>query len=96
VAFEALLRWEDEELGKVSPAEFVPIAEEAGLIVPVGLWLLREACFQARLWQPQEAGPVGVSVNVSTLQFRQAGLRRAGRGGAARQPARPRAGSRWR
>lgn len=71
VAFEALLRWDDEELGKVSPAEFVPIAEEAGLIVPVGLWLLREACFQARMWDMPDAGPIGVSVNVSTLQFRQ-------------------------
>ncbi len=72
VGFEALLRWEDEELGKVSPAEFVPIAEEAGLIVPIGLWLLREACFQARVWGSMDGKGVSVAVNISTLQFRQA------------------------
>ena len=72
VAFEALLRWDDPVLGKVSPGEFVPIAEEAGLIVPIGLWLLREACFQARAWDQDDATPIGLAVNVSTLQFRQA------------------------
>jgi diguanylate cyclase (GGDEF)-like protein len=72
LAFEALLRWDDEELGKVSPAEFVPVAEDAGLIVPIGLWLLREACFQARAWDTGEGRDVGVAVNVSVLQFRQA------------------------
>ena len=72
VAFEALLRWDDPVLGKVSPGEFVPIAEEAGLIVPIGLWLLREACFQARTWDEDGASPIGLAVNVSTLQFRQA------------------------
>lgn len=71
VAFEALMRWDDAELGKVSPAEFIPVAEDAGLIVPIGLWLLREACFQARAWNVEEPG-VGVAVNVSTLQFQQA------------------------
>ena len=72
VAFEALLRWDDAELGKVSPAEFVPVAEDAGLIVPIGLWLLREACFQARSWDRGDGHGIGVAVNVSTLQFRQA------------------------
>ena len=72
VAFEALLRWQDPVLGKVSPGEFVPIAEEAGLIVPIGLWLLREACHQARTWDEDGASPIGLAVNVSTLQFRQA------------------------
>jgi len=72
VAFEALLRWDDDVLGKVSPAEFVPIAEEAGLIVPIGLWLLREACFQARSWDEDGRTAIGLAVNVSTLQFRQA------------------------
>ena len=71
-AFEALLRWDDPELGKVSPAEFVPVAEDAGLIVPIGLWMLREACFQARAWDSGDGRGVGVAVNVSTLQFRQA------------------------
>ena len=72
VAFEALLRWDDDVLGKVSPGEFVPIAEEAGLIVPIGLWLLREACFQARSWDADGHTAIGLAVNVSTLQFRQA------------------------
>ena len=72
VAFEALLRWDDPELGKVSPSEFVPIAEEAGLIVPIGYWLMREACFQARTWNTADGHGVGVAVNVSPLQFRQA------------------------
>lgn len=72
VGFEALLRWEDDALGKVSPGEFVPIAEEAGLIVPIGHWLLREACFQLRSWDAAGGARLGVAVNVSTLQFRQA------------------------
>ncbi len=72
VAFEALLRWDDTELGMVSPAEFVPVAEETGLIVPIGLWLLREACFQAQAWDTGDGRGVGVAVSVSTLQFRQA------------------------
>ena len=72
VGFEALLRWDDEVLGKVSPGEFVPIAEEAGLIVPIGHWLLREACYQLRAWDDAGGQRIGVAVNVSTLQFRQA------------------------
>ena len=71
IAFEALMRWFDGELGRVEPAEFVPVAEEAGLIVPIGLWLLREACFQARAWNA-EGTRVAVAVNASSLQFQQA------------------------
>lgn len=72
VAFEALLRWDDDVLGAVSPAEFVPIAEEAGLVVPIGHWLLREACHQLRAWDEFGSHDIGMAVNVSTLQFRQA------------------------
>ena len=69
--FEALLRWRSEELGLVSPEEFIPIAEEAGLILPIGHWLLREACYQTREWQRAGSESVKVAVNISTLQFRQ-------------------------
>ena len=71
LSFEALLRWEDSILGTVSPGEFVPIAEEAGLIVPIGTWLLRETCHQAYAWGEHAAARIGIAVNVSTLQFRQ-------------------------
>jgi EAL domain-containing protein (putative c-di-GMP-specific phosphodiesterase class I) len=66
---EALLRWRDKER-MVSPAEFIPIAEESGLIVPIGLWALREACAQCRAWHDQ-GHPMQVSVNLSPRQFRQ-------------------------
>jgi diguanylate cyclase (GGDEF)-like protein len=68
---EALLRWNNPELGSVSPAEFVPLAEESGLILPIGEWVLRTACRQMREWH--EAGlPAGrVAVNVSPVQFSQ-------------------------
>ncbi len=74
VAFEALLRWTNPKLGKVSPAEFIPVAEDAGYIGKLGHWLLREACFQARAWQKAGLVPVRMAVNVSTLQFRQFGF----------------------
>jgi diguanylate cyclase (GGDEF)-like protein len=68
--FEALMRWRNSVLGSVTPAEFIPIAEEAGLIVPVGHWLMREACRQARAWHEIVPG-LTVAINVSPLQFRQ-------------------------
>jgi diguanylate cyclase (GGDEF)-like protein len=67
---EALLRWKDKER-TVSPAEFIPIAEESGLIVPIGLWVLREACMQCRAWLDSGHPAMQVSVNLSPRQFRQ-------------------------
>ena len=64
--FEALLRWNHPERGHISPAEFVPLAEETGLILPLGEWVLRTACMHASRW-PQ---PVGVAVNLSAMQFK--------------------------
>jgi diguanylate cyclase (GGDEF)-like protein len=71
VAGEALLRWTDGELGEVSPAEFVPIAEEAGLIGAIGESVLRTACRAASAWQVEGLGAVRVAVNVSARQFWQ-------------------------
>jgi diguanylate cyclase (GGDEF)-like protein len=67
---EALLRWCDPELGPLSPAEFVPIAEEAGLIGPIGEWVLRRACTQARAWQDAGFLPIRMAVNLSGHQLR--------------------------
>jgi len=67
---EALLRWDDPELGSVSPAEFIPVAEDAGLIVEIGAWVLRMACLQTRAWQEQGYRPLRMAVNVSGLQIR--------------------------
>ncbi len=72
---EALARWEHPELGNVPPQDFIPIAEETGLIIPLGAWILGAACKQAREWKlsrPFEA-PIYVSVNVSARQFRHRG-----------------------
>jgi diguanylate cyclase (GGDEF)-like protein len=68
---EALLRWTNPELGSVSPVEFIPIAEEIGLIVPIGEWVLRSACIQARTWHLTGNPEVCVAVNVSARQFQQ-------------------------
>jgi EAL domain-containing protein (putative c-di-GMP-specific phosphodiesterase class I) len=71
VSAEALLRWEHPLLGPVSPAEFIPIAEESGLIVPLGDWVLRESCRQLIAWRRQdpERAPQTVSVNVSRAEL---------------------------
>ncbi|MGM0578638.1 MAG: putative bifunctional diguanylate cyclase/phosphodiesterase [Myxococcota bacterium] len=68
---EALLRWNEPELGFISPGEMIPIAEETGLIVDIGDWVLREACRQNRRWQEAGLRPVPVSVNVASLQLQQ-------------------------
>jgi diguanylate cyclase (GGDEF)-like protein/PAS domain S-box-containing protein len=67
--FEALLRWTHPERGPISPAEFIPIAESSGLIVDLGLWVLREACQQGRIWLDAGLPPRSISVNVSPAQI---------------------------
>ncbi|HUR18487.1 MAG TPA: EAL domain-containing protein [Acidimicrobiales bacterium] len=73
VGVEALVRWMHPERGIIAPAEFMPMAEETGLIVPLGLWVLEEACRTAKLFS-SAAGPVGMSVNLSQKQLQQPGL----------------------
>ena len=68
---EALVRWLHPEMGLVYPERFIPVAEDTGLIVPLGEWVLRTACAQAKAWNEAAADPVGVAVNLSARQFRQ-------------------------
>jgi diguanylate cyclase (GGDEF)-like protein len=74
VAMEALLRWSHPTRGLVSPGEFIPIAEETGLIIAIGRWVLHQSCRQARLWQAQSPTPVRLCVNVSPRQFKDSNL----------------------
>ncbi|MBU1426648.1 MAG: EAL domain-containing protein [Gammaproteobacteria bacterium] len=71
VGVEALLRWQSPQRGLVAPGEFIPLLEDTGLILPVGEWVLRAACKQARSWQAAGIPDVHIAVNLSTLQFKQ-------------------------
>jgi len=71
---EALIRWRHPEMGLVPPVKFIPLAEETGLIVPIGEWALRTACEQARAWQNEGLPPVRIAVNVSSPQFADPGF----------------------
>jgi EAL domain-containing protein (putative c-di-GMP-specific phosphodiesterase class I) len=74
IGVEALLRWNDPGRGLVPPMQFIPLAEDTGLIMAIGEWVLREACGQAKRWQDAGLGPLVMAVNLSPRQFRQKNL----------------------
>jgi len=74
VGMEALARWNHPERGSIAPDKFIPVAEETGLIIPLGAWVLEEACRQAALWDAQGLPPLRMAVNLSTYQFRDRDL----------------------
>jgi diguanylate cyclase (GGDEF)-like protein/PAS domain S-box-containing protein len=74
VGAEALIRWNHPELGMVQPGRFIPVAEDSGLIVEIGQWVLDEACRQAARWQAMGFGRMVIAVNLSAAQFKRAGL----------------------
>lgn len=74
IGMEALVRWHRPDSGLVSPAKFIPLAEETGLIIPLGEWVLRAACAQNKAWQESGLPPIRIGVNLSGRQFQQKGL----------------------
>jgi diguanylate cyclase (GGDEF)-like protein/PAS domain S-box-containing protein len=74
VGAEALIRWRHPDRGLIEPAQFVAIAEDCGLIKPIGRWVVHEACRQAQAWQDAGLGPIPVSVNISTVEFQSKGF----------------------
>jgi len=74
IGVEALLRWNHPELGIISPASFIPIAEQTGLISPIGEWVLRTACMQNKAWQDEGLPKMRIAVNISVIQFRNPNL----------------------
>lgn len=71
IGAEALVRWRHPELGLVPPGKFIPVAENSGLIVEMGEWIVLEACRQAKVWQNEGLGPIVVGINISPIQFRR-------------------------
>ncbi|MGO1692322.1 MAG: EAL domain-containing protein [Marinobacter sp.] len=76
-AAEALLRWNNPVMGMVMPDRFIPLAEETGLIIPIGVWVLEQACLAAKGWKESTGQDIGISVNVSPRQFRDPGFTKA-------------------
>lgn len=74
IGAEALLRWHHPELGEIPPAEFIPVAEDSGLIIPIGEWVLRQAVQQAKAWQNAGMPPLTMAVNLSAVQFHKPDL----------------------
>lgn len=74
IGAEALVRWENPELGFVPPDKFIPLAEATGLIVPLGAWVLETACQDAKAWQPEDGSVFRIAVNFSALQFQESGI----------------------
>ena len=74
IGVEALLRWKHSDIGMVSPAQFIPLAEQTGLINPIGQWVLETACMQNKQWQLMGLAPMRIAVNLSLEQFRNPNL----------------------
>lgn len=74
IAAEALLRWHHPELGEIAPFEFIPLAEETGMIIGIGEWVLQEACRQNKVWLDEGTSPIKVAINLSPVQFIQRDL----------------------